>query len=195
MKHRLLLFLLALFAAVPLMRAEVLVYAGTMRRIEPEESFLPRTWKCFVVTNPGTGELAVISYGKEKGLKRRDSGAVMTTDYYSLLRLDDSIFELYTFTTLDKTLGVYQESLFMRGAQKAVTVNRLNGVPLVVQRAKTLKGSQRTLGVGLGYGYLEKEILAKFDETRTVDANVRNVTVQQVRTELNNYLSSIGYSL
>jgi hypothetical protein len=195
MKRCFLLLLLALFAAPLLTRAEVLVYAGTARRLEPEESFVPRVWKCFVISNPVTGELAIISYGKEKGLKRRDSGSVEMLDYYPLLRLDGSNFDLYTNTELDKSVGVFQESLFLRGLQKTVTVRKTNGVPVTAQRAKSLKGSLRRLGIGLGYSYLETEILVRFDETRTVDANVRNVTVADVRTELNNFLSSIGYNL
>jgi hypothetical protein len=49
---RLLFFLLVvLLSTLTSLRAEVLVYVGTIRRTEPEDSYKPLPLKCFVVTN------------------------------------------------------------------------------------------------------------------------------------------------
>ena len=52
-----------------------------------------------------------------------------------------------------------------------MTVNRIGGNPIVVQRARTLKGALRRFGAELGYAYLESEVVATLDEMRTVDVN------------------------
>ena len=194
MKRCILCLLIAFFSAQSL-HAEVLVYVGTIRRTEPEDSFKAYALKCFIVTNPVTGEVSVIGYGKVGGAKRRDEGSPNVTKYFPLNRSDTSLLDLYTFTYLEDSIGVDQRSLFLRGAQRTVTINRVSGKLVLAQRARTLKGSARNFGAGFGYEYLESEIVATLDETRTVDVNVRNRTVTQVRDEISANLDSLGFNL
>jgi hypothetical protein len=72
---------------------------------------------------------------------------------------------------VDKSFGINLRSFFLRGPQNAGTVNRIGGNPIVVQRARTLKGAIRKFGTGLGYAYLESEVVVTLDEMRTVDVN------------------------
>jgi hypothetical protein len=194
MRHLILGFVTLLFA-IPLAEAEVLIYTGTIRRIEPKDSYKPIVLKCFIITNPMTGEISVIGYGKIDGAKRRELGSVLGADYYPLDRADASKFELYAFTVLNKEIGVDMRSLFLRGPQKTVTVDMLSGNPVTAQRARTLKGSRRELGIGLGYSYRESEIVVRLDEQRTIDVNVRDRTVAQVREEISAVLFSRGFNL
>jgi hypothetical protein len=191
-----LLLLISFIAILPISRAEILVYAGTIQRTEPEESYKPVTLKCFIVTNPNTGEVSVIAYGKKDGIKRRDLGRTDPADYYPLLRLDGSKFDLYVYTLADKSMfGSQQRGLFLRGPQKSVVVDRQNGELVTAQRARTLKGRIQTIGIGLGYSYLEDEIVVRLDEVRTVDVNVRDLTITQAADEIDAFLLSLGFNL
>src|SRR6187549_1261302 len=124
---RLVLLLATLFfVALPVSYAEVLIYTGTIRRTEPEDSYKAYPLKCFIVTNPVTSQVAVIGYGKVKGLKRRDDGTIEPADYYPLVRADQTKFDLYAYTFVDKAVGVINKALFLRGAQRTVNVNRVS---------------------------------------------------------------------
>jgi hypothetical protein len=119
-------------------------------------------------------QVAIIGYGKLDGVKKRDEGVVVPCDYYPLNRTDGvSFFDFYAYTFVDKSVGIQYKSVFLRGAQKTVTINRVNGNLVRAQRARTLKGSVRDFGGGFGYEYDESEIVATLDEARTIDVNVR----------------------
>lgn len=192
---RALLCIAAAFATIVPARSEVLIYTGTTRRTEPKLSLKARVLRCYVVTEPQTNSVAVIGYGKQDGMKRRDLGEKITADYYPLAQLSGAVFDLYAYTFVDKSIGVQQSALFLRGPQKTVTVDRNFANPVFAQRAKVLKGVRRIFGAGLGYGYVENDIVVTLNQTRTIDANVRDLTFDQARTEITQLLSSLGYSL
>jgi hypothetical protein len=193
--NRLFLLIIALLSTTLPMQADVLIYTGTIVRTEPIISYRSRLLRCFIVTDPATGDLGIIGYGKLNGVKRRDLGSITNSDYYTFDQAAGSVFDLYVRVLEDKGLGVTQQSLFLRGTQKTVTIDRINDFPITAQRARVLKGTQRILGIGLGEAYFENQIAVTLNATRTIDANVRNLTLSEALNELGASLSSLGYNL
>ena len=91
--------------------------------------------------------------------------------------------------------GSLRDSVFLRGTQKDVQVNSIGGNPVILKRARVLKGPIRFLGFGAGNGYVEDQLTVTLDTTRTVDTNVRNITFAQSVTEIANFLSARGFNL
>jgi hypothetical protein len=174
-------------------RAELLVYTGSASLVDYETRSKPYLRKCFVATDPAAKRFFTIDYGTIDGLKRL-SVRSYTGEYFPLPRTDGSKFDFYSSVTKDDTVGILRESAFFRGLQKPVTVRVQAGTPVIAQRARNLTGKVIYLGVGFGYTFNETLFQASFNTTRTVDVNVRGLTLDQYRAELTALLQAQGFN-
>ena len=149
------------------------------------------------MSDPGTGESAVFVCGKFDGQKRRKGGVIRDGDYYGgPLVTGSKDTDLYVFVDKsDDMFGVSRNSMFLRGNRKDVQVNLNGGSPVFARRARFLKGPVRLLAGGLGSTYVEDQLTLTLDTTRTVDSNVRSLTLAQAVEEIRGLLFSRGFLL
>jgi hypothetical protein len=174
---------------------EVLIYSGTVVQTELAVRKKPFLRRAFLVTDPIAKSTRLVTYAKVDGVKDQQSQGTRTGDFLAgALGQGAPLVDLYTFLRSEMTLGILQESLFIRGIQKQVQVNSDMGVPVNAMRAKTLKGSVRLLVAALGGNYLEQEISVTLDEQRTIEANVRGLSATAAFNELTALLSARGFN-
>ena len=190
--------LLTLFALALMLssaaQAEILIYAGSFQRTEYTTKFKPVTSKCFVVADPITEQFAVINYGRIEGTKKREVSGPFMGEYLGGT-INGVDFDYYYFVKVeDEALGGQRTGNFMRGLRATVQISQTGENPVTEQRAKTLKGTIRSIiFTGLGGAFLGGNFTVKLDTTRTVEANVAGRSFTQVFQDLNAELQVRGF--
>jgi hypothetical protein len=197
---RLRLLAVALFLTVLAVQAEatVLIYSGKATRFTTRTTPANLRLKCYIAIDSAAKQAVVLTYGTVEGEKKQDGGSTYTFTTVAPFTRDDGRIES-AFATVEKILApitgepIGAISLFLHGVQKELIVEAGNGTTTTAKRRQLLKGSSREILAFFGRRFVEDNFTAKYDQERSVQANLAGKTLSQVRTDLIALLAARGF--
>lgn len=190
--------LLAVLSTASSVRAEVLVYSGTIQHMLTIDSPSVQKRKAYVVFDQTHKSFAILSWGKDVIGKRHDVPVAMVLDYLMFARSDGVDEDGYAFATAQGTLGDPggggYRGMFFHGARVPVGVSMSGSVKNVQPRAKVLTGVVAGAAVGLlGAQSSYDAFSLKYQEKLTIEANGGNSSVDVAMAHLVGLVEAMGY--
>ena len=194
-----LIAVVALLALVSSVRAEVLVYAGTVRRLATGDEPSAQKRKTYVVVDQFQKRIAVMSWGRDPLGKRHDFPDIQNVDYLTFARsdgtgLEDGFATATANGTFSAPTGGGYGSIFLHGLQVPVTI-AVNGATKIVQpRAKVLTGHVAGAATTIfGAFYSEDQYAVKLDAKHTIQANGAGQSVDAAMAQLVGEVEAAGF--
>jgi len=196
-KH-LLLAVFALLLIASSVRAEVLVYSGSLQRLATGDDPSGQKRKVFVVVDQFQKKVAILSYARDVIGKRHDFPTVDDIDYLTFPRTDGKQEDGFAIATslgsfLGPSGGGYSGT-FLHGLRVPVVVSVTGDVKNFQPRAKVLIGT--TAGAAttiLGAFYRYDSFSVTFNQKHTIEENGAGATAAAAIAHLAGVVEAMGY--
>lgn len=199
MKARLVVFLGLMLGCLSTMRAEVVIYRGTVRTKSDRASvsFLPVSLaRVVLVVNYDTHEFGSVIISKKPGQKKYQAGEP------GPVSLANAALKGGKFATMlvGGTAGPSQPDSFshvlfsFRGTNVPIKVRRVPAV-IRIHRPKAITGKILILNANAGIGrFVDQSLSTTFQELETLKANDAGKTAAEVIADITADLESRGYT-